>query len=93
MRYRPDGDPRWRETTTRNVSSSGALFVAAEPLPPGRKLEIEISMTAAFPLKACRLIATSEVVRQGADSAPLLTAVRYLHYATQAESEQPTDSR
>lgn len=88
MRYRPVGDSRWRDTTTRNLSSSGALFVAVEPLPPGRKLEIEISMIAASPLKACRLVGSSEVVRQGSEDAALLTAIRYLHYETLTEHEQ-----
>lgn len=89
MRYRPTGDPRWRDTTTKNVSSSGVLFTAAEPLPPGRKLEIEILMIAASSLQACRVVATSEVVRQIVDAGPLLTAVRHLQSHAQAETTEP----
>ncbi|HYX70131.1 MAG TPA: PilZ domain-containing protein [Terriglobales bacterium] len=88
MRYRPTGDLRWRNTETKNVSSSGVLFLAAEPLQPGRKLEIEILMMPAAPLKACRMVTTSEVVRQSSTSDPLLTAVRHLQWQTHATSEQ-----
>lgn len=88
MRYHPAGDLRWRTTTTRSVSSSGALFLAVEPLQPRRKLEIEISMIATFPRRACRLVASSEVVRQGSEAVPLLTEVRYLHYEIQTDAEQ-----
>ena len=90
MRYRPAGDPRWRDTVTRNVSSSGVLFAADEPLPPGRKLEIEIMMIAASSLQACRVIATSEVVRQIVDSGPLLTAVRHLQSHAEEDAGQPS---
>lgn len=83
MRYRPQGDSRWREATTKNVSSSGALFLTDEPLQPGRKLEIEILMMASSPLKPSRVVATSEVVRQNADDHSLLTAVRHLQSQTQ----------
>ncbi len=82
MRYRPAGDSRWRSTTTRNVSASGVLFQAAEPLQPGRKLEIEILMMATSPLQACRVLATSEVVRQSSEVDDLLTAVRHLRCQT-----------
>ena len=84
MRYRPQGDSRWREATTKNVSSSGALFLTDEPLEPGRKLEIEILMMATAPLKPSRVVATSEVVRQSVEEAALLTAVRHLQSQTQA---------
>lgn len=87
MRYRPQGDSRWREAETRNVSSSGVLFLAAEPLQPGRKLEIEILMMAASPLKPCRVLATSEVVRQSSEAESLLTAVRHLEWQTLAAGE------
>ncbi len=84
MRYRPQGDSRWREATTKNVSSRGALFLTDEPLQPGRKLEIEILMMATAPLQPSRMIATSEVVRQNADETALLTAVRHLQCQTHA---------
>ena len=89
MRYRPAGDTRWRDTVTKNVSSSGVLFAASEPLPPGRKLEIEIMMIAASSLQACRVVATSEVVRQIVDSGPLLTAVRHLQSRAESDTGLP----
>ena len=79
MRYRPAGHPQWRSAKTANVSSSGVLFLASEPLPVGWRLEIEISMTAALS-KPSRIVATSEVVRQGSAKHPLITAVQHLHY-------------
>ncbi|PYP83371.1 MAG: hypothetical protein DMG65_24555 [Candidatus Angelobacter sp. Gp1-AA117] len=79
MRYRPAGHPEWRIAKTANVSSSGVLFVASEPLEVGGRLEIEISMTAALS-KPSRIVATSEVVRQGTETQPLITAVQHLHF-------------
>src|SRR5215831_16844084 len=79
MRYRPTGHPQWRNTKTANVSSSGALFLATERLAAGQQLEIEISMTATL-LKPSRIIATSEVVRQGYNAQLRLTAVQHRQY-------------
>lgn len=79
MRYRPAGHPEWRNAKTANVSSSGVLFEASEPLQVGGRLEIEISMTAALS-KPSRIVATSEVVRQGSETQPLITAVQHLHF-------------
>lgn len=79
MRYRPVGQTRWRSTMTANVSSSGAPFLAAEALPAGRQLQTEISTTEAL-LKASRIVATSEVVRQGSNVQPLITAAQHQHY-------------
>jgi PilZ domain-containing protein len=79
MRYRPAGESEWRKAKTVNVSASGLLFVASEPLPAGRQLEVEISMTTTL-LKPSRVSATSEVLRQGTEAEPLLTTVRHLQY-------------
>jgi hypothetical protein len=89
MRYRPQGDQRWRMSSSRNVSSSGAQFTAAEPLPPGSKLEMEISM-AAGTLKPSRVQAVSEVVRQSPEEGGLLTAVKHLRYEMHPD-EHPSD--
>jgi hypothetical protein len=82
MRYRRQGDLRWREVVTKNVSSSGALFLAPEALKPGSMLEIEISMHAGS-LRPGLLIAQSEVVRQSSEQEPLLTSVRHVRYSLQ----------
>jgi hypothetical protein len=88
MRYRRQGDLRWREVITKNVSSTGALFLAPEALKPGSKLEIEIVMTAGL-LKPSRVTAESEVVRQSSEEEPLLTSVRHLRYSMHQEDETP----
>jgi len=79
MRYRPTGHPQWRNTKTANVSASGALFLATETLAAGQQLEVEISMTATM-LKPSRIVATSEVVRQGCNKQLLMTAVHHREY-------------
>ncbi len=84
MRYRPVGDAQWRESLTENVSSSGARFMANEPLTPGRKIEIEIIMTAAL-LRPARVVAVSEVIRQGVGHEPMMTAVHHLKYEMKSE--------
>jgi hypothetical protein len=89
MRYRPQGDARWRKSSSRNVSSSGAQFDATEPLPPGCKIEMEISM-AAGTLKPSRVQAVSEVVRQTPEEGTLLTAVKHLRYEMRPD-EHPSD--
>ena len=86
MRYRPEGELRWRSATSENVSSSGLRFLAKERLRVGSRIDIEISMTTPF-LKPSHLIATSEVVRQGGNDQPHMTAVR--HVGFRMESEDP----
>ena len=84
MRYRPRGDSRWRDTSTLNVSSSGAVFVTPELLHPGSQIQIEIRMGAGSRTENT-IAAESEVVRQGPGNDGLVTVVRHLRYAMQAE--------
>ena len=79
MRYRPKGERRWRESMTSNLSSTGTLFATVEPLPPGKLLEIEITMAAGL-LKPGLIRTFSEVIRQNAEDEFLITAVRHLQY-------------
>lgn len=79
MRYRPLGETKWRPAKTVNVSASGLLFQATEPLQIGKKLELEVSMTTSY-LRPSKIIATSEVLRQKKES--LTTAVRHIQYRT-----------
>jgi hypothetical protein len=87
IRYRPNGDQRWRQTNTVNVSASGALFIASEALQPGCKLEVEIWMNTEE-LNPSKVLAISEVVRQGSEAGRLMTAVRHLTYEVQRDSQQ-----
>ena len=77
MRYRLEGQLSWRPGKTVNVSSSGLLFIAQEPLPRGAKIEVEISMSSAN-LKPTRVHAVSEVLRQGSAEQPMLTTVHHV---------------
>ena len=83
MRYRLVGHVNWKAAKTLNVSASGLLFTAADKLPVGAKLEVEISMTAAM-LKPTHLRATSEVLRQGTKDQPMITTVRHVTSQTVA---------
>jgi hypothetical protein len=80
VRYRRAGEIAWHESTTTNVSSSGALLQCDEAMPPGTRLELDITMMAIPPLKASRIFTTSEVVRQKPHEAHLLTTVKHLTY-------------
>lgn len=86
VRYRRVGESAWRDATTRNVSASGALLYCDESLPPGSRLELDITMVAAFPLKASRVLTTSEVIRQTAGEPQRLTTVKHLNYDLKAQS-------
>ena len=91
MKYRPVGDLQWRETHTTNVSSSGAVFLAAEVLPVASKVEIEIWMKAKL-LTPSTVLTTSEVVRQASEGGRLVTIVKHLQYEVRADSENKLTS-
>lgn len=79
MRYRRKGEILWRDTSTLNVSSSGAVFIAPEILQPDCELELAISMRPEQQ-KARMILTTSAVVRQSAGADGLTTVVRHLTY-------------
>ena len=79
MRYRRKGEILWRNTSTLNVSSSGAVFVAPEVLQPDCELELAISMRHEKQ-KARMILTTSAVVRQSDGTDGLTTVVRHLTY-------------
>jgi PilZ domain len=91
MRYRPRGDSRWRETSTLNVSSSGAVFTAPEMLKPGSQVQIEIFMGAAT-RNGSSILAESEVLRQNSDNGSLTTVVRHLRYTIKPEAHATSAS-
>jgi hypothetical protein len=46
MLYRPEGDSRWRQGRTENISQSGVLFRAAEPMELETPVEMLLDMPA-----------------------------------------------
>jgi hypothetical protein len=44
VRFRPEGDERWREGFTRNISRSGVLFASSELLGPSTQLEMLVEL-------------------------------------------------
>ncbi len=46
MLYRPEGDPHWRQGRTENISQSGVLFRAAEPMELETPVEMLLDMPA-----------------------------------------------
>ena len=64
LKYRIAGEKLWQVASTRNLSSSGVLFRAAEMHRPGSELELEITLSDAYPVHASRVQATGKIVRQ-----------------------------
>jgi len=57
-------NPEWGVGTTLDISSSGILFAAETPLPPGRRLELSISWPAQLNGKcAIKLVARGRITR------------------------------
>jgi PAS domain S-box-containing protein len=64
LRYRPIGENEWRQGTTENISRSGLLFRAQEPLQPMAQLEINLVLPVEIGgLSATEVFCKGEVVR------------------------------
>jgi PAS domain S-box-containing protein len=64
MKYRLVGESGWREGTTENISRSGMLFQAEEPIPANAQLEINLVLPAEIAgLAAAEVVCRGEVVR------------------------------
>ena len=64
LRYRIAGQPVWRKGTTRDISRSGLLFDAEEPLQPTDRLEINLVLPVEIGgLSATEVFCKGEVVR------------------------------
>jgi hypothetical protein len=64
LKYRPLGEPDWRDGTTENISRSGMLFRAEESLPENVQLEINLVLPAEIAgLSAAEVVCRGEVVR------------------------------
>jgi PAS domain S-box-containing protein len=84
VQYRLTGETQWRHGTTENISRSGVLFRADQPLEPNVCLEFSVELpTDVFGMAATRILCRGEVVRQvdaaGEDMSPALAA-RILDY-------------
>jgi PAS domain S-box-containing protein len=84
LRYRRLGEKDWHVGTTENISRSGMLFQADEPLQPSAQLEINLVLPAEIAgLSATEVVCRGEVVRtvehNGSTLSPALAA-RILQY-------------
>ena len=79
MKYRLVGESGWREGKTENISRSGMLFQAEEPIAPNAQLEINLVLPAEIAgLAAAEVVCRGEVVRtarsEGDTVSPTLAA-------------------
>ena len=79
LKYRRVGESGWREGTTENISRSGMLFQAEEPIAPNAQLEINLVLPAEIAgLAAAEVVCRGEVVRtidsQSGEVSPTLAA-------------------
>ena len=64
LKYRLVGERGWREGKTENISRSGMLFQAEEPIAPNAQLEINLVLPAEIAgLAAAEVVCRGEVVR------------------------------
>jgi PAS domain S-box-containing protein len=64
LKYRLVGESGWREGKTENISRSGMLFQAEEPIAPNAQLEINLVLPAEIAgLAAAEVVCRGEIVR------------------------------
>jgi len=84
LRYRRLGENDWHVGTTENISRSGMLFQADEPLQPNAQLEINLVLPQEIAgLSATEVVCRGEVVRRVEQNGTTLTpalAARILQY-------------
>jgi CheY-like chemotaxis protein len=84
LRYRRLGENDWHVGTTENISRSGMLFQADEPLQPNAQLEINLVLPQEIAgLSATEVVCRGEVVRTVEQNGTTLTpalAARILQY-------------
>lgn len=93
LRYRRLGENNWHEGKTENISRSGILFQADEPLQPSALLEINLVLPPEIAgLSATEVVCRGEVVRtvqpNGGAVSPALAA-RILQYHFQHGAHLP----
>ena len=84
LKYRPIGEPNWREGTTENISRSGMLFQAEEVISPNAQVEINLVLPAEIAgLSSAEVVCRGEVVRTVEGSTPSMSpalAAKILQY-------------
>ena len=86
LKYRLVGESGWREGTTENISRSGMLFQAEEPIAPNAQLEINLVLPAEIAgLAAAEVVCRGEVVRtarseEGTVSPTLAAKILQYHF-------------
>jgi len=84
LRYRQLGQQDWRLGTTENISRSGLLFRAEEPIAPSAQLEINLVLPAEIAgLASTEVLCRGEVVRTVAAETPAMSpalAAKILQY-------------
>ncbi|MGH9503493.1 MAG: ATP-binding protein [Terriglobales bacterium] len=84
LKYRLVGESGWREGTTENISRSGMLFQAEEPIAPNAQLEINLVLPAEIAgLAAAEVVCRGEVVRSARTEAGTVSptlAAKILQY-------------
>jgi PAS domain S-box-containing protein len=82
VHYRLAGETLWRHGTTENISRSGVLFRADQPLEPNASLEFSVELpTDVFGMAATEILCRGEIVRQvEADGMSPALAARILDY-------------
>ena len=84
LKYRLVGESGWREGTTENISRSGMLFQAEEPIAPNAQLEINLVLPAEIAgLAAAEVVCRGEVVRTATSEAGTVSptlAAKILQY-------------
>ncbi len=72
LRYSLEGDRQWWSGVTVDLSDSGVLFHAVEPLAPGTLLEMTVDLPAGFGhLPKGTLRCSARVVRQALAPSPI----------------------
>ena len=82
LRYRLHGESAWRLAPTRNLSSSGVLFRTAEMHTLGSEVEVEITLSDAYPVQASKVKAAGKVVRQLKDESSAAHWFVAIHFDT-----------
>jgi two-component system cell cycle sensor histidine kinase/response regulator CckA len=84
LKYRPLGEPDWRDGTTENISRSGMLFRGEDAISPSVQVEINLVLPPEIAgLAPAEVVCRGEVVRSVAGEGPLVSpalAAKILQY-------------
>jgi two-component system, cell cycle sensor histidine kinase and response regulator CckA len=90
LKYRQLDEERWHDGETRNISRSGLLFEAEDPLQPNVQLEINLVLPAEIAgLSPTEVICRGEIVRTQTEQMPPALAAKILQYHFQHGSQLP----